>query len=96
MYFIHRNNKAHSIYKLRETFAEEQSETANLKVSAKLKILVQSFQQKFIILCRKTVSRNLPKPPLNLPNRHKKSNWPKKAKRSQIWPFSKSRKNQRS
>ena len=38
MYFIHRNNKAHSIYKLRETFAEEQSETANLKVSAKQKI----------------------------------------------------------
>jgi len=33
MYSIHKNNKAHSIYKLLETFgyAEEQPETANLK-----------------------------------------------------------------
>jgi len=30
------------------------------------------------------VPRNLPKSSLNLPNRHKKSNWPKKAKKSQI------------
>jgi len=39
----------------------------------KFENLVQSFQQKIIILCPKTVSRNLPKPSLNPPNRHKKS-----------------------
>ena len=47
---------------------------------------MQSFQWKFIILCPETVSRNLPVPrnlpesSLNVPNRHKKSNSPKKAK----------------
>jgi len=53
---------------------------------------VQSFQWKFIILCPETVSRNLPVPTnlpkssLNLPNRHKKSKWPKKFKFH--WAFS--------
>jgi len=41
----------------------------------------------YIILCLKTAYRNLPKPSLSLPNRHKKSNWPKKAS-----PFSKNEK----
>jgi len=44
-------------------------------------------QQKCSILCPETLSRklpmprNLPKSTLNLPNRHKNSNWPKKAEK---------------
>jgi len=41
------------------------------------------------------VLRNLPKSSLSLPNRHKKSKWPKKAKKSKpnfSWPFFKNRK----
>jgi len=47
---------------------------------------MQIFQKRFSILCPDTVSRNLsvpqnlPKPSLNLPNRHKKSNRPKQFK----------------
>jgi len=50
------------------------------------------FPTKMYLLCPETVSRNLPLPrnlpksSLNLPNRHKKCNWAKKAKKSQI-PF---------
>jgi len=55
------------VSKLLETFgfAEEQPETTNLKAWIKqnkqFQILVQSFQWKFIILCREIVFRNLPK-----------------------------------
>jgi len=50
-----------------------------------------------MILCPKTVSRNLPVPrnlpksSLNQPNRHKKSKWLKK-KPNFIWPFFKNKK----
>jgi len=62
---------------------------------------VQSFQRKFIILCSETVSRNLPVPKnlpkssLNLPDRHKKSNWPNKPKNKLYLGFSKIKKSQR-
>ena len=70
--------------------------------TAKLRIVINSraiFHSIFIILCPETVSRNLPVPrnlpksSLYLPNRHKNSNWAKKAKKPGfICPFSKNRK----
>jgi len=72
-------------------------ETAKQKII----ILMQSFQRKFIILCPERVSRNLPVPrnlrksSLNLPNRHKKSNWPKSQKKQLYSAFSKDKKSQR-
>ena len=85
-YFIHKKNKAtaHSLENLSKLWfcwGVAWIETANLKTcnkqNKKLEILVQNFQWKFIILCPETVSRNMPKSSLNLPNRHKKSNSPK-------------------